>query len=476
MKIVVIGGSAAGLAAAVVLGRLGHEVVVVERDSLEPAPDVETAAATAFRATAPQIVQPHTVLALCRQLLRERSPDVYRDLLHAGVVEAPLVTQMPPSLADRSAMPGDERFPLLVTRRATVDWVLRTVAAAEPGVTLRGRERATDLLAVPGDPPRVVGVRTERGEVAADIVVGAGGRRSPVDRWLVAIGARPAPMAWAECGLAYFSRQYRVRSRSNLPGSTMMRVVAPLDQFVVGIWGGDNNTMQLALAPLASDRRFRHARDPSVFTAVLRTVPLYAAWLDVMDPITEIGAMGGLHNTLRRLVVDGLPVVHGLHLIGDSLCTTNPTFGRGLSLTMQNVADLADTLNDHPDDLSEQAIAMDHRVTENVAPWYEDQATGDAALLARMRHTVLGAPPPPPPASATDRITFNDLRMAAPVDPIAFRAYFTIMGMLGRPDDIYRDPQLVARVQGVLATSGGAPRMPQPTSDELAAALDTVGV
>src|SRR5207244_3966541 len=130
------------------------------------------------------------------------------------------------------------------------------------------------------------------------------------------------------------------------------------------------------------------------------------------------------------------------------LCTTNPTFGRGLSLMMQNVADLADTLHDHPDDLSEQAIAMDHRVTENVAPWYEDQAAGDAALMARMRHTVLGAPPPAPPASATDRITFNDLRMAAPVDPIAFRAYFTIMGMLGRPDDTYRDPQLVARVQG----------------------------
>src|SRR5204863_1351444 len=69
--------------------------------------------------------------------------------------------------------------------------------------------------------------------------------------------------------------------------------------------GADNGAVQLVVAPLAADRRFRPARDPGIFTAVLRTVPAYAAWLDVMDPITDVFPMGGLHNTLRRLVVDG---------------------------------------------------------------------------------------------------------------------------------------------------------------------------
>jgi len=45
---------------------------VLERDSLEPAPDVESAAAAAFRPSAPQIVQPHIVMARCRELLIER--------------------------------------------------------------------------------------------------------------------------------------------------------------------------------------------------------------------------------------------------------------------------------------------------------------------------------------------------------------------------------------------------------------------
>ncbi len=96
-------------------------------------------------------------------------------------------------------------------------------------------------------------------------------------------------------------------------------------------------------------------RDPAVFTAVLRTVPVYAAWLDVMDPITDVFPMAGLHNTLRCLVADGKPVVTGLHAIGDSVCTTNPTLGRGLVLALTGAADLADTLAESGADQAAQA-------------------------------------------------------------------------------------------------------------------------
>ncbi len=74
MKIVILGGSFAGLSASLLLARAGHEVLVLERDRLEPAPDVESAAASAFRQMAPQIVQPHIVMARCRELLLERLP------------------------------------------------------------------------------------------------------------------------------------------------------------------------------------------------------------------------------------------------------------------------------------------------------------------------------------------------------------------------------------------------------------------
>ncbi len=53
MGIVIIGGSATGLATALMLARDGHQVEVVDRDELEPAADVETAAKMARRCAIP---------------------------------------------------------------------------------------------------------------------------------------------------------------------------------------------------------------------------------------------------------------------------------------------------------------------------------------------------------------------------------------------------------------------------------------
>jgi glycine/D-amino acid oxidase-like deaminating enzyme len=119
VKIAIVGGGAAGLFAALLLARGGHEVVVFERDRLAAAPDVESAAALAFRPTAPQIVQPHIIMARCRELLLQWLPDVYEEMLAAGVAEAPLATQMPASLPDKAAWPGDER--LISLMRPPVD-------------------------------------------------------------------------------------------------------------------------------------------------------------------------------------------------------------------------------------------------------------------------------------------------------------------------------------------------------------------
>ena len=477
MKVVIAGGGGAGCFAALLLARAGHEVTVVEREDRGPAPDVETAAARAFRPTAPQIVQPHIIMARCRELLAQHLPDVYRELLAAGVTEAPLATQMPASLPDRGPRPGDERLTQLLARRSTVDWVLLRAVAAEPGVTFRPGVRVTGLISSPapaGRPPHVTGVRTNAGELTAGLVVDATGRRSVLDTWLAGIGAPPTAVRNAECGLAYYSRHYRLRpglAAGDLPGSPFQRLVMALDEFLAGLWPGDSGTMQLGVVPLAADHRFRAVKDPRIFTRVLESVPAYREWLAVLDPVTGVFPMGGLHNTLRRLVVDGTPRVTGLHAIGDTVCTTNPTLARGLALAMTAAADLAAVIAAHGSDPYAQALALDDLVTAHVEPFYAEQATVDSARLAQMRHLIFGDPPPVAPRAAGNRVTYGQVRAAMPFDPAAFRAFWKVMGMVATPEEAYTDADVVARTQAVLRERGEAPPVPGPAREQLSAML-----
>jgi glycine/D-amino acid oxidase-like deaminating enzyme len=118
VRIVIVGASA-GCFAALLLARAGHDVQVLEKDRLELARDVESAAANAFRSSAPQIVQPHIIMARCRQLLIERRPDVYEQLLNAGVVETPLSRRCRRRSLDTAARAGDEQLTMLMTRRSS---------------------------------------------------------------------------------------------------------------------------------------------------------------------------------------------------------------------------------------------------------------------------------------------------------------------------------------------------------------------
>jgi len=443
MRVTIVGGGAAGLLAALMLARADHEVVVCDHDGLVVAPNVEAAAADAFRPSAPQTVQPHIVMSRCRLVLEERLPDVLHALIAAGAVDVPLSARVPAGLDDFAPQPGDEQFGTVMTRRSTFDWVLRRAAREQRGIVFKP-VRVTGLCAAPAS-LHVTGVRTEDGEIAADVVVDASGRRSPVDSWLDDLGAPPAARWSADCGVTYIGRHYRIRAGSELPGPNTTRVVVPFDDFTAVLFCSDNDTVQTALAPLSADRRFRRLADPEVYDAALAAVPTHAAWMRVLEPISPVHQMVAPQNTLRRLVNDGTPVITGLLPVGDAVCTTNPTFGRGLSLGAWGAADLVDVLTEHPDDPARQSVALDERIADHVAPYYGDQAKVDSARLAMMRHSVFDSPLPFPSAQDTE-LTFPALRAAAMVNETAFRAFWALMGMLRRPDDVYSDPALAAAV------------------------------
>jgi 2-polyprenyl-6-methoxyphenol hydroxylase-like FAD-dependent oxidoreductase len=469
MKVTVVGGSAAGQLTSLLLAKAGHQVVILDSDPLPVAPDVEAAATRAFRQAAPQLVQPHALLPRCRLLLREHVPDVFDQLLAAGAVESPLARNAPPNLVvDEQS--GDDDYTSLATRRSTLDWVLRKAVCAQPAITLHDGARVRGLLTDGGSPPRVTGVSTDDGDIHSALVVDATGRRTRVDSWLTTVGARPTSLVEAECGLAYHSRHYRLRPGATPPGHPATRILLGLDEFTTGLWGSDNGTALIAVAPLVEDRRFRAAGDPDVFTSVLRCIPSFAPWLDAMEPTTRVFSMGGLHNTLRRVVVDGEPVATGLAVVGDSMCTTNPTFGRGIPLAIIGARDLVAAIDEFGDDLVRLAGSLDRRVTANVEPFFVDQAHNDRARLAALRHTIFGTPAPSPDPRP-DAVSFGELRAVMSVDATLLRAFWRVMGMLSHPENVYTDPDVVRRTHAALRD--GAPLAPiqQPSRAEIDTAL-----
>jgi 2-polyprenyl-6-methoxyphenol hydroxylase-like FAD-dependent oxidoreductase len=116
--------------------------------------------------------------------------------------------------------------------------------------------------------------------------------------------------------------------------------------------------------PPSWDKQWRELRQPEAFDRVARYLPGMRAWLELAQPITGVLPMGRLRNTLRRTVINDVPVVSGLVPIGDARSHTNPTFAFGASLAFSQAVALgsaADTATD-PDDLAmsfEEAVDLD---------------------------------------------------------------------------------------------------------------------
>jgi len=449
MRIIVIGGSAAGLSAALLLARDGHRVEVLDRDTVEPAADVETAARTVFRRSAPQLAQLHSLTPLAGQLLRDHLPAVYTHLLGAGAVVSPVTDRMPPTLADRNLRPGDETLSYLQGRRSTIDRSLRLITAAEPGIRLCGGNLATGLITQPGSPPRVVGVRTIRGDRAADIVLDASGRRSPIDIWLASEHIRPTATIETECGINYYTRHYRLQPGESWPEPGRLSLLQFTPHFGLVACTADNGVLSVAICPAAEDRPFRSLRYAAAYEAVMDTLPGLRKWRAVCNPDTGVRPMAGLRGVLRRLIVDGSPVVHGIHVLGDAACHMNPTLGRGVGMALDSAVRARTAIRRHPDNAHDQALAVDAAVTADVQPWFAEQTRLDAAYLGSLRRSIHAQPEPV--SEPDDLVSPAHIRTAAAYDPVVFRSLMQVTGMLRRPGEVYKDPVVQARTRGVLA-------------------------
>lgn len=450
----VIGGSVLGLGAAIALADKGHQVEILERSS-DAFPDTVDGAAAMKRPTVPQGVHSHAFGSLGCNLLRDRAPDVHDELFALGCTEVRLADHRPPTLPEFTPKPEDDALRMVISRRSTFELALRRRALARPGITLTTGATVRGLLRAEDGSHRVTGVRLADGETrSADLVVDATGRRSPVESWLGDAGLPVPNMISESCRITYYTRFYRLTAEKP-PGPLNRGFGAGglWDHYTAVLFLGDNNTFSISFGILPEDSALKSLRTEEAFTAAVRATPLLADWVDPdhSEPISPVYAMGSLDNSLRLPAPDQEPVA-GFFGIGDSVCTTNPSYGRGVSLGLSHAYLLADLLDEYPEVGHQQAAEFAERSERLLRPWWEEAVMNDRGRSALWEATLRGEPPQRPPEGV---VNFGMAVAASTQDEEIWRRVANVMMMLNTPDSLYADDDSKRRIGAAL--SGGPP-------------------
>jgi 2-polyprenyl-6-methoxyphenol hydroxylase-like FAD-dependent oxidoreductase len=433
MRAVVVGAGPVGLYAGIALARAGNDVTVIDRD-LGPAAD-----GSWERKGVMQFRHPHFFRSIVYDTFEQTAPDLLDAVLAAGAIAA-TPPGAPPFIRN------------LQCRRWVFEQAMREVASVEPNLQLRCGH--VDRIEQAGG--RVCGVVVDGALVCADVVVDASGRSGHLGDDL------RAPGEGGPCGFAYIGRMYKERGGGEGMGARGVPTGQLMDGYLAILFPQDAGTLSTLIVRRDDDRALASLREESAFDAAMSAIPLFAEWTDAarFEPITPVMPGGGLTNSYRgQLAENGTPALPGLFWIGDSMSTTNPAAGRGVSLGLRQARALVEMLAEDSADPAAVSLRFDAWCAENIRPWYLDHVYWDATLLRRFAGADI---------DVDSRIPSDVICAAAEVDPSFLPMVAPYLGMLALPTvlDPLQEPAREILRSGWRPAPGSG-----PTRDELAETL-----
>ncbi|OFE15620.1 hypothetical protein BA895_22205 [Humibacillus sp. DSM 29435] len=441
--IVVVGAGLVGLTTAILLARDGHRVTVLDGDPTGPPATPEEAWVGWRRPGVNQFRQPHLMLPRWTAEMARELPDLLTRLMTDGASRVNLL-HLQPECVTHGWRPGDEAFDTVTARRPVLEASVSRLASDQRGLTLRRGVRVTGLVADAGTGwpiPHVRGVTTDEGTVEADLVIDAGGRRTPVPAWVRRLGGPDPALTREPGGFVYYGRHYRATD-GHLP-TGHGPALSHHPSWSILTLPGDGGTYCIVLVTSAKDRALRALREEAVWEAAARTSPVAAQWLQHGIPLTVVSPIAGLEDVSRDYVRDGRPVVTGLVAVGDASAATNPSLGRGAAIGVIQAVALRDVLAAAPSAASELALAYAEAVATRVTPWVDATLRFDRHRLAEIDSDILGVP------YATEDPTWamtTALLNGASGDPVLARASARVAGLLVTPREALSDPEVGLRL------------------------------
>jgi flavin-dependent dehydrogenase len=464
-RIVIAGAGVVGLGTALLLSRDGHEVTVLERDAEAPPVGPDEIWETWQRKGVNQFRLPHFFLARYRSLLGNELPDVADALTAGGAVRLNSVLAAPETVRG-PVRDEDAAFECISGRRCVVEAAVASVAERAERLEIRRGTSVAGLVTGPAardGVPHVAGVRLSTGEeIGADLVVDMTGRRSPLPRWLEAIGARAPHDELDDCGFIYYGRHFRSASGDIPPAiGGFLQHLGTISSLTLP---ADNGTWSVTLVISAKDKALHALRDAATWEKAVRSLPLVAHWLDGTPIDDRVMAMAGIEDRHRNLMVDGAPVATGIVAAGDAWACSNPSVGRGASIGMLQATVLRDTIAATGlEDPWEFACSFHDATAKNVEPWYRDTLTADRHRLAEIDALIQGAEyRPADPGWEVSQA----LACSLPKDPDCFRGFVSVSMVLDREADVLSRPGMLDKVTALGAKWRDEP-IPAPTRDEL---------
>lgn len=354
-RVIVVGGSMAGLLTARALADHAESVVVLERDRLT--------AEVAPRSRVPQGRHLHALLSAGLERLREWFPGIEGELTSHGAVPVDGSEAWVHQGGGYRAR-GHWGRPGLGMTRPLLEHVVRGRVAALPGVTI---EDGTTVGAVTMRLGRVTGVVVNGEPRPADLVVDCSGRSSRIAHDLAASQVLDPPVTTVAIDIGYTSFFLR-RSPGDFEGKLLVSIENPGTFRGGAVMPVEGDRWQVTLSGVHGDVPPTTDDEIERFAASLST-PAVAQLIRHCERVSDIETYRFPSSRRRHFEkVRALPT--GLVTVGDASSSFDPIYGQGMTSSALQAAALGAVVARTgivADDLPKRFHRKAARIIE--APW-----------------------------------------------------------------------------------------------------------